>query len=216
MADPGGGGDNGGDGGVDAASAAANAALADPAAATPPATAGATPPTTAGVIAEDPQRLGWRARLFGRRRRVEQMRVVMFPHAAHTLRHPHGGQPSYRGNRTSTTKYTLLSFLPKALFEQYRRVANVYFTLNAALSLTPYSPVRPWTTFLPLGLVLGVAMAKEAAEDYKRYRQDVEVNARRVEVFDAGAGDFVARTWAQLRVGDIITVYKVIVWMAGG
>lgn len=71
-------------------------------------------------LVEGGQRRGWRDRLGLRRRRVEAMRVVSFPHAAHSLLHPHGGQPNYRGNRTSTTKYTLLSFLPKALFEQYR------------------------------------------------------------------------------------------------
>ncbi len=87
---------------------------------------------------------------------------------------------NYLGNYTRTTKYTLLTFLPKALYEQvrssepwaslqgsaksltpsssptnafrrslwlargaqYRRIANVYFTLVAALSLTEFSPVR--------------------------------------------------------------------------
>lgn len=39
--------------------------------------------------------------------------------------HPH---EHYKDNFTSTTKYNLLSFFPKALFEQYRRVANIYFT----------------------------------------------------------------------------------------
>lgn len=91
--------------------------------------------------------------------------------------HLHHG---YKGNYTSTTKYNLLTFLPKALFEQYRcvcmpstrlpsfqaaaylsqptgcsspqnfrlvhctcrRIANIYFTIVAALSLTPYTPVR--------------------------------------------------------------------------
>ena len=73
----------------------------------------------------------------------------------------------------------------------------------------PVRAGRPWTTFLPLGLVLGIAMIKEGIEDYKRYRQDVEVNKRGVEVFDAAARAFVSKTWADVRVGDIIAVYKV-------
>lgn len=56
-----------------------------------------------------------------RRGPAEQARVVAFPTGAPlpTPGPAHSG-PRYRGNRTSTTKYTLLSFLPKALFEQYR------------------------------------------------------------------------------------------------
>jgi hypothetical protein len=69
--------------------------------------------------------------------------------------------------------------------------------------------LRPWTTFLPLLLVLGIAMLKEAIEDYKRYRQDVEVNKRGVEVFDSGERKFVVRTWADLCVGDVIIARKV-------
>ena len=46
---------------------------------------------------------------------------------------------------------------------------------------------RPWTTWLPLCIVLGVAIVKEAIEDYKRYKQDVEVNARAVKVRGASA-----------------------------
>ena len=71
----------------------------------------------------------------------------------------------YRSNRTRTAKYTLLTFFPRSLYEQFRRVANVYFTLVAGLSLTDVSPVRPWTTFTPLAIVLGVSLVKEAIED---------------------------------------------------
>ncbi len=42
--------------------------------------------------------------------------------------------PEYKGNECRTTKYTLLTFLPKALFEQYRRVANSYFTIVSSPS----------------------------------------------------------------------------------
>lgn len=37
----------------------------------------------------------------------------------------------------------------------------MYFLLVAALSLTPFSPVRPWTTWAPLALILGVSLIKE-------------------------------------------------------
>ncbi|WIA12055.1 hypothetical protein OEZ85_012134 [Tetradesmus obliquus] len=140
------------------------------------------------------------------RHHVVPDRVVQFPpeqqHKLHAL------EKSYAGNKTTTTKYSLLTFIPKSLFEQYRRVANIYFTLVAALSLTPYSPVRPWTTFLPLGIVLGAAMIKEAVEDYRRHKQDVEVNNRKVQVFNTDVGQFETRTWRDIHVGDIIIVHK--------
>ncbi|PNW75666.1 hypothetical protein CHLRE_12g536050v5 [Chlamydomonas reinhardtii] len=114
----------------------------------------------------------------------------------------------YRGNYASTTKYTLLTYLPKALFEQYRRVANIFFTLMAALSLTPFSPLRPWTCWTPLVLVVGVSMIKEAREDYKRYKQDREVNERPTRVLDRKTGEFVTIPWKALRVGDIVQVCR--------
>lgn len=34
---------------------------------------------------------------------------------------------SFQGNEISTGKYSLITFLPKNLFEQFRRLANAYF-----------------------------------------------------------------------------------------
>lgn len=52
-----------------------------------------------------------------RQQQVAANRVVRFPPPAHL----HARQRQhYCGNRTTTTKYSLLTFLPKSLFEQYR------------------------------------------------------------------------------------------------
>jgi len=46
-------------------------------------------------------------------------RVVHVP-MTDTLRERVRERHNYRGNRTTTTKYNALTFMPKALFEQYR------------------------------------------------------------------------------------------------
>ncbi|KAK9844803.1 hypothetical protein WJX74_007043 [Apatococcus lobatus] len=114
----------------------------------------------------------------------------------------------FKGNYVSTTKYNIVTYFPKALFEQYRRVANIYFTLVAALSTTSLSPVRPVTAFLPLILVLGISMLKELIEDIKRYRADREVNSRLVECYEVGTCKLVRKAWRHVKVGEVVKVQK--------
>ncbi|KAL4558341.1 hypothetical protein LXL04_036540 [Taraxacum kok-saghyz] len=72
----------------------------------------------------------------------------------------------FQGNSLSTTKYNVTTFLPKGLYEQFRRVANLYFLTIYCLSFTPVSPVSPITNVIPLSLVLFVSLVKEAFEDW--------------------------------------------------
>ena len=67
---------------------------------------------------------------------------------------------------------------------------------------------RPWTTWLPLGIVLGVSLIKEAIEDYKRYKADVEVNNREVEVLDHGTKTFQPKRWKDIMPGEIVEVVR--------
>lgn len=106
----------------------------------------------------------------------------------------------FANNNISTTKYSLITFFPKALYEQFRRVANLYFTFVACLSLTPLTPISPITTITPLCAVIGVSIAKEAWEDYKRAKEDKQVNNRLVDVY-AGDGKLESRPWKAVRVG---------------
>lgn len=79
-----------------------------------------------------------------------------------------GPRPHYCSNAISTTKYSALTFFPKALYEQFRRVANLYFLFGAILSLTPLSPYQAASLIAPLVLVVGLPMTKEAVEDWRR------------------------------------------------
>ncbi|KAJ4842107.1 hypothetical protein Tsubulata_028801 [Turnera subulata] len=113
----------------------------------------------------------------------------------------------YLNNFVSTTKYNAVTFLPRALFEQFRRVANFYFLLAAVLSVTSLAPVNPVSLIAPLVFVVGVSMLKEAVEDWYRFLQDLGVNNRTVKAH-AGHGTFVDKLWKELSVGEIIKVNK--------
>ncbi|XWS51296.1 hypothetical protein CRYUN_Cryun12cG0164700 [Craigia yunnanensis] len=117
------------------------------------------------------------------------------------------GLLNYGGNYVRSTKYTLATFFPKSLFEQFRRVANFYFLICAILSFTPLSPYSAVSNVLPLVVVIGATMGKEAVEDWRRKKQDIEVNNRKVKMHQ-GDGVFEHTKWRDLKVGDIVKVEK--------
>ncbi|KAG5001772.1 hypothetical protein AAZX31_08G284000 [Glycine max] len=110
----------------------------------------------------------------------------------------------FKGNSISTTKYNFFTFLPKGLFEQFRRVANLYFLTISILSTTPISPVSPITNVLPLSLVLLVSLIKEAFEDWKRFQNDMSINNNTIDVLHDQKWESVP--WKKLQVGDIVKV----------
>lgn len=112
----------------------------------------------------------------------------------------------YRSNYISTTKYSAATFVPKSIFEQFRRVANIYFLVTACLAFTPLGPFKGATAVAPLVVVILATMVKEAVEDWRRKQQDIEVNNRKAKVFQDGA--FQHTKWTNLRVGDIVKVEK--------
>lgn len=77
----------------------------------------------------------------------------------------------FPSNSISTTKYNVFSFLPKSLFEQFRRVANMYFFVTACLSFTDLAPYSSLSAVLPLAAVILATMIKELVEDMRRKQQ---------------------------------------------
>eukprot|EP01113_Clastostelium_recurvatum_P002109 TRINITY_DN1087_c0_g1_i3.p1 TRINITY_DN1087_c0_g1~~TRINITY_DN1087_c0_g1_i3.p1 ORF type:complete len:1128 (-),score=322.94 TRINITY_DN1087_c0_g1_i3:54-3437(-) len=112
----------------------------------------------------------------------------------------------YAHNRITTTKYTLYNFLPKNLFEQFRRITNIYFLLICIITLIPQvSPLNPVTSIAPLAFVLIVTAIKEGFEDYHRYKSDKQVNNRRYLVLNH-EGVFADEYSKDIRVGQIVKV----------
>lgn len=91
------------------------------------------------------------------------------------------GQPKvlYARNKVRTTKYTLWSFLPKFLFEQFRRIANIFFLilifLQMRVEFTAGNSI-PQVAMLPLVFILAITAAKDGVEDYRRHVLDNSVN----------------------------------------
>ena len=72
----------------------------------------------------------------------------------------------FQNNFIKTSKYSLLTFIPLNLFEQFQRAANFYFLCLLILQLIPeISSLTPITTALPLLGVLSLTAIKYAYDD---------------------------------------------------
>ncbi|XP_034472118.1 probable phospholipid-transporting ATPase IF isoform X2 [Drosophila innubila] len=109
-------------------------------------------------------------------------------------------------NRIKSTKYTLLTFLPQNLLEQFRRIANFYFLVMTIISLLIDSPVSPMTSLLPLVFVIAVTAAKQGYEDILRYRTDNVVNRSPVTVIKNGVEAIIQSQ--NVAPGDLIVVER--------
>ncbi|XP_011298118.1 probable phospholipid-transporting ATPase IF isoform X2 [Fopius arisanus] len=112
----------------------------------------------------------------------------------------------YPRNRIKSNKYTVWNFIPKNLFEQFRRVANFYFLVTGIIAVSIESPVSPLTTFLPLLFVILVTAGKQGYEDFQRKRSDDRVNCTPVTVIRNKCVQVIH--CEQIVVGDLVKVCR--------
>jgi magnesium-transporting ATPase (P-type) len=92
---------------------------------------------------------------------------------------------SPHSNAVHTTKYTVINFLPKNLWEQFHRFANIFFLFIALLNFVPeVEAFGKEIGYGPLVFVLSATAIKDVFEDWRRYRSDREVNAKLCRVYD--------------------------------
>ena len=125
-------------------------------------------------------------------------------------------------NRLVTAKYTWWNFVPKSIFEQFRRIANFYFLLQLILmfvgqdkSLNAFvNDLSPVGTLVALVLVISVTMILHLKDDLVRCRKDRETNeapVHKLQVHPAVPGEpegaeVVDVQCQSLSVGDLILV----------
>ncbi|KAK4106496.1 phospholipid-translocating P-type ATPase [Parathielavia hyrcaniae] len=127
------------------------------------------------------------------------------PRIIHLNNPPANAANKYVDNHVSTAKYNVVTFLPKFLFEQFSKFANIFFLFTAGLQQIPgLSPTNQYTTIGPLIVVLMVSAGKELVEDYRRKQADKALNMSKARVLRGST--FTETKWIHLAVGDIVRV----------
>ncbi|KAJ2860305.1 phospholipid transporting ATPase, partial [Coemansia aciculifera] len=141
--------------------------------------------------ASSPRRVPWIKRLFmspGSRRRLAEAEAEAAAAGARRTVYVniglppsaldgHGRAPQYPANQIRTAKYTVVSFVPKNLFEQFRRAANMYFLFLLILQFVPaVTTGSPGLSALALFTIVLLTMAKDGYEDSRRSASDREAN----------------------------------------
>ena len=115
----------------------------------------------------------------------------------------------YKSNEIDTRKYNFITFLPKALFYQFVRPANVYFLISAILQCIPMiSPLGPASAIFPLVIVLSASLIREGIEDCARGRLDKQQNEEKCDIYNPYTNKWEETQSGKLYVGDIISVLE--------
>ena len=85
--------------------------------------------------------------------------------------------PRFPPNTISNAKYTVWSFLPRTLYNEFSFFFNLYFLLVALSQIIKPLRIGYISTYtVPLAFVLAVTLGKEALDDIARRRRDAEAN----------------------------------------
>ena len=115
----------------------------------------------------------------------------------------------FKSNEIDTRKYNIITFLPKALFYQFNRPANVYFLISAILQCIPMiSPLGPTSAIVPLVIVLSASLIREGIEDCHRAKLDKQQNEEKCDIYNPITNKWEETQSGKLYVGDMISVLE--------
>ena len=113
----------------------------------------------------------------------------------------------YKNNSIRTCQYTILTFFPLALINQFKTAFNWFFLIYNIIALIPeLSDLEPAAEVTPFIIVLILNLIKEAIEDYRKYNNDKKANNWNVLIFKDKR--FKKEKCQNIHVGNIIKIYK--------
>ena len=112
----------------------------------------------------------------------------------------------YCKNRVQTNQYSLITFLPLALINQFKIVFNWLFLVTTILSMTSLSNQTALSNLTPFCVVLIISLIREAIEDYKKYKDDERINKTKVLIYKPPS--FMKTESKNVKVGNIIKIKK--------
>ncbi|XP_056372650.1 phospholipid-transporting ATPase VB isoform X2 [Hyla sarda] len=151
----------------------------------------------------------WERVMRGRRKKEAGKRIIKSNLLFQGSKWKENPNSVYQTNNIKTTKYTFLSFLPKNLFEQFHRFANMYFVLLAALNFVPVvNAFQPAIAIIPICIILAITAIKDIWEDFRRYKSDKEINNMLCMVYCRKEKTYVDKCWKDVRVGDFVKLFS--------
>ncbi|XP_074912745.1 phospholipid-transporting ATPase VB isoform X1 [Buteo buteo] len=151
------------------------------------------------------EELETRGKVKKRKKKNENKRVIISNLPFGSKKRKENPNIYYDSNKIKTTKYTILTFLPKNIYEQFHRFANVYFVVIALLNFVPVvNAFQPEVSVIPICVIMAITAIKDAWEDFRRYKLDKEINHMGCYIYSREERAYVEKCWKDVRVGDFV------------
>ncbi len=110
-------------------------------------------------------------------------------------------------NSIRTCQYTILTFFPLALLNQFKTAFNWFFLIYIIIACIPIlSDKSVAAEVSPFIVVIIISLFKEAIEDYRKYINDKKSNNTPVLIYKQNR--FYKDKCQSIKVGNIIKIYK--------
>ncbi|XP_032326501.1 probable phospholipid-transporting ATPase IIB isoform X3 [Camelus ferus] len=95
------------------------------------------------------------------------------------LGYPEKCEEKHPRNSIKNQKYSVFTFIPGVLHEQFKFFLNLYFLVVSCSQFVPALKIGYlYTYWAPLGFVLAVTITREAIDEFRRFQRDKEVNSQ--------------------------------------